>query len=126
MEHHEHTAESRRDRSSIRERFDCLTDAYRSLQTSSCPRQSAAELAGVIFSGARGALPGEDREHCHDNSVELTYISVTLVEKITSSLTSQQSLPPAVASFCLDILRVLFQDMDLMSLLVSVPLSKSC
>ncbi|KAM9366655.1 protein Lines homolog 1 [Symphorus nematophorus] len=118
MERHEQTAESSMDRSSIRERFDRLTDVYRCLQTGSCPRQSAAEVAGLIFSGVCGGFPGEDRDYCHDNSVQLIYISVTLVEKITSSLKSQHSLPPAVSSYCLDILRVLFQDMDLMSQLV--------
>ncbi|XP_044045509.1 protein Lines homolog 1 isoform X2 [Siniperca chuatsi] len=108
--------------STLRERFDCLTAAYRCFLTGSCPSQSAADVAGVIFSGVCGLVPGENREcapveYCRDNSVKLTCISVTLVEKITSSLTSQ-SLPPAVALYCVEILRVLFEDMDLMSQLV--------
>lgn len=83
-------------------------------------------MAGVIFSEVRG-LAGQDRDCApagYDSGMELSYISVTLVEKITSSLTSQ-ILAPAVALYCVDILRMLFQDMDLMSQLVSGPLS-SC
>nr|XP_046246444.1 protein Lines homolog 1 isoform X2 [Scatophagus argus] len=116
----EHTA-SCRSLSTRRERFDCLTHVYRCAQSGSRPSLSAVDLAGVIFSGVCG-LPGADREcapagYDRDISVELTYISVTLVEKITSRLTCQ-SLPPAVALYFVDTLTVLFQDMDLMSQLV--------
>ncbi|TKS70405.1 Protein Lines -like protein 1 [Collichthys lucidus] len=98
------------DRSTWRDR---LTDVYRCVQTGSRPSQSAADVAAVVFSSvcAAAAAAGAD---CHDNSVELTYISVTLVEKITSSLTSR-SLPAAVTSHCMEIHRVLFQDLDLMA-----------
>lgn len=104
----------------------CLTDVYRCFQAGSCPSHSAAEAADEIFSMI---LPGEDGRcapagYCHGNRSELTYISLTLVEKIISSLTSR-SLPPPVALYCADIERVLFQDMDLMSQLVSARLS-SC
>lgn len=117
----EHTASCRE-----RPTSTCLTDVYRCFQTGSCPSHSAAEAADEIFSMI---LPGEDGQcapagYYHDNRSELTYISLTLVEKIISSLTSR-SLPPPVALYCADIQRILFQDMDLMSQLVSAPLS-SC
>lgn len=114
-----------RDQSTVRERFDRLTDVYRCFQTGACPGQSAADVAGAIFSAVCG-LPGEDTEcspagYCRDSSVELASISVTLVEKITSSLTSQ-SLAPAVALYYEDVTRLLFQDFRLMPRLVSVQL----
>ncbi len=113
------------DRPAVRERFHRLTDAFRCFQTGSRPRHSAADVAGVMFSGVSG-LPGEDRcsppRHCCDRrSAELTCISVTLVEKITCSLSSQ-SLQPAAAAYYEEIIRVLFQEMDLMSRLVSTRL----
>ncbi|XP_076586414.1 protein Lines homolog 1 isoform X1 [Chaetodon auriga] len=113
-------AASGTERRTANERFDCLKDAFKCIQAGSCPGQSVADVAGVIFSGVRG-LPGQDRESApagyYDSSMELTYISVTLVENIASSLTSH-SLAPEVALYCVEILRVLFQDMDLMSQLV--------
>lgn len=117
----EHTASCRE-----RPTSTCLTDVYRCFQAGSCPSHSAAEAADEIFSMI---LPGGDGRcapagYCHGNRSELTYISLTLVEKIISSLTSR-SLPPPVALYCADIGRVLFQDMDLMSQLVSARLS-SC
>lgn len=118
----EHTASCSRERPTS----TCLTDVYRCFQTGSRPSHSAAEVAGVIFTTI---LRGEDGQrapagHRHDNRSELTCISLTLVEKIISSLTSR-SLPPPVESYCADIERVLFEDVDLMSQLVSAPLS-SC
>ncbi|XP_028441433.1 protein Lines homolog 1 isoform X2 [Perca flavescens] len=111
----EHSA-SCRDLSTMRERFDCLTEAYTCFLMGTCPSQC---VACVIFSGL---VPGEDRECAPSenrrvNRAELSYISVTLVEKITSNLTSR-SLSPAVTLYCVEMLTVLFQDMDLMSLLM--------
>ncbi|XP_071346103.1 protein Lines homolog 1 [Trachinotus anak] len=102
------------------ERFHCLTDVYRCFLMGSCPRQSAADLAGVIFSGLCGLEPGESREGapaacCHEGGVELSCISLTLVERM--SLVGQRR-PPEVSLYCGDILRLLFEDMDLMSQLV--------
>ncbi|XP_031148552.1 protein Lines homolog 1 isoform X2 [Sander lucioperca] len=111
----EHSA-SCRDLSTMRERFDCLTEAYTCFLMGTCPSQC---VACVIFSGL---VPGEDREYAPSenrrvNSAELSCISMSLVEKITSNLTSR-SLSPAVTLYCVEMLTVLFQDMDLMSLLM--------
>ncbi|XP_075947032.1 protein Lines homolog 1 isoform X3 [Anarhichas minor] len=112
---------SSRDRSTMRERFDCLTDAYRCFLTGSCPSQRAVDVAGLILSGVCGLVPEDGAlslsAHCHDSSVELTCLSLTLVERITSRLTSR-SLSPAVTLYCVEILVVLFQDLDLMSHLI--------
>uniref|UniRef100_A0A3Q3M041 Lines homolog 1 n=1 Tax=Mastacembelus armatus TaxID=205130 RepID=A0A3Q3M041_9TELE len=112
-----------RERPTTRGHFDCLTDAYRCFLKGSCPSESAADVAGMIYSGVCGVVHGEDRErvpaeYCHESSVELTCISVTLVEKMSCSLTSQ-SHPPEVRLYYEETLRMLFQDMDLMSQLVS-------
>ncbi|XP_078113879.1 protein Lines homolog 1 isoform X2 [Sander vitreus] len=111
----EHSA-SCRDLSTMRERFDCLTEAYTCFLMGTCPSQC---VACVIFCGL---VSGEDRERAPSenrrvNSAELSCISMTLVEKITSNLTSG-SLSPAVTLHCVEMLKVLFQDMDLMSLLM--------
>ncbi|XP_026148770.1 protein Lines homolog 1 isoform X2 [Mastacembelus armatus] len=111
-----------RERPTTRGHFDCLTDAYRCFLKGSCPSESAADVAGMIYSGVCGVVHGEDRErvpaeYCHESSVELTCISVTLVEKMSCSLTSQ-SHPPEVRLYYEETLRMLFQDMDLMSQLV--------
>ncbi|XP_073320779.1 protein Lines homolog 1 isoform X2 [Pagrus major] len=111
----EHTASCRERASST-----CLTHVYRCLQSGLCPSHSAAEVAGVIFSRSLG---GEDRQrapagYCHDNSLELTYISLTLVEKIISSLTSSltsHSLPPPVALFCAEIVHQFHAEDQLLS-----------
>ncbi|XP_044191111.1 protein Lines homolog 1 isoform X2 [Thunnus albacares] len=113
----EQPGSSRRSVRDMTARFDCLTDAYRCFLSGSCPSERAADLACVIFAEMCGRVAGEDRGYYHDKSVELTCISLTLVEKITSSLTAE-SLTPEVTSYCVEILRVLFQDMDLMSQLV--------
>ncbi|XP_035508481.1 protein Lines homolog 1 [Morone saxatilis] len=102
-----------------RQRFDCLTDAYRCLVTGSCPSGGAADVAGVIFSGVCAQVPGEEDRggapaaRCR----ELSCISVSLLERISCSL-ADRSLPPAVELYCVEVLRGLFQDMDLMSKLV--------
>ncbi|XP_070762913.1 protein Lines homolog 1 [Enoplosus armatus] len=112
----EHTAV----RSTASERSGCLADAYRCLLAGSLPSQSPRDVAGAIISGVRGPVPGEGRgpaEHRRGDSSELSGISVTLAEKIASGLTSQ-SLPPAVAAYCVEVLTVLLRDLDLMSQLV--------
>ena len=103
-------------------RADCLTEAYRCFLSGSCPSQCAADLACVIFAGVCERLTGDDREYCDEKSVELTCISLTLVKKMMSSLMAQR-LHPQVTLYCVDILRVLFEEMDLMSQLVSGPTS---
>nr|XP_020442473.1 protein Lines homolog 1 isoform X2 [Monopterus albus] len=111
-----------RERYAVIELFDCITDAYRCFLNGSRPSQSAADVASLIYLGVCGVVAGEDRvsvssKYCHQNTGELTCISVTLVEKIISSLMSQ-SQPAEVVSYCVEVLRVLFQDTDLMSQLV--------
>ncbi|XP_023264062.1 uncharacterized protein LOC111656553 [Seriola lalandi dorsalis] len=116
----EHTG-SRRERLTTTECFHGLTDAYRCFLTGSSPRQSAADMAGVIFCGVCGPVPGEDRERapaerCHENVVELTCMSVSLVEKMICLVS--QSEPPEVTVYCGEALGLLFEHMDLMSQLV--------
>lgn len=94
------------------ELFDCLTDTYRCFLTGSCPTRSPADMAGMIFTGVCELVP-----------MELTCISLTLVDKMIHL--RSQSQPPEVSVFCAELLRVLFQDMDLMSQLVS-PTLFSC
>ncbi|XP_068171837.1 protein Lines homolog 1 isoform X1 [Antennarius striatus] len=100
------------------ERFDCLSNVYTSLQTGSCPSRRSAQVVNVILSGVC-VLQGKDRpcsaRHC--DGTELTYVSLTLVEKITSTLASQ-NLSAAVELYFMEIQRILFEDMDLMSHLV--------
>ncbi|XP_054474174.1 protein Lines homolog 1 isoform X2 [Anoplopoma fimbria] len=91
-----------------------LTDVSRCLVTGSRPSQSAADVAGLLFSGVRGLVPRPPSE-----SGDLTCISLTLVDRITSDLTSR-SLSPALTPYCGDILTGLFQDMDLMSQLGTI------
>ncbi|XP_056232243.1 protein Lines homolog 1 isoform X1 [Seriola aureovittata] len=116
----EHTG-SRRERLTTTECFHWLTDAYRCFLTGSSPRQSAADMAGVIFCGVCGPVPGENRERapaerCHENVVELTCMSVSLVEKMICLVS--QSEPPEVTVYCGEALGLLFEHMDLMSQLV--------
>uniref|UniRef100_A0A8C4EHG0 Lines homolog 1 n=1 Tax=Dicentrarchus labrax TaxID=13489 RepID=A0A8C4EHG0_DICLA len=117
------------------QRFDCLTDAYRCFLTGSCPSGGAADVAAVILSGVCAQLSGEEDRGCAPAARcrELSCVSVSLLERISSSLADQspadqspavQSLPPAVALYCAEVLRVLFQDMGLMSQLVSAPFKR--
>ncbi|XP_020487201.1 protein Lines homolog 1 isoform X2 [Labrus bergylta] len=101
-----------------------LTQVYRCLLTGRCPDWTAAEVADVVCSAVCGPVPGgEDRERCHDNSVALSCMSVSLVDKIASCLTSR-SVSPAVTSYCEEVLRLLLGDGDLMSQLVHLFQSK--
>lgn len=106
------------ERCTVKDRLDQLTDVYTCLQTGSCSSRSSAEMARVIFSGVCEPSDGDGDGYCHDSNMELTYISVTVVGKIAFCLTTQ-SLQPEVASYFSEILKVLFEDMDLMSQLVS-------
>lgn len=107
----------------ISERFDCLADVYRCFAMGSCPSRSAADVADVIFSGVCALVPREDRGSvAAEYTVDLTRISLTLLEKMTSCLTSQ-SQPPEVTLYFTEILRMLFQEMDVMLQLVSHTLS---
>uniref|UniRef100_A0AAQ4RFU8 Lines homolog 1 n=1 Tax=Gasterosteus aculeatus aculeatus TaxID=481459 RepID=A0AAQ4RFU8_GASAC len=118
-----------RDQSTTRERLDRLTDAYRSLLMGSCPSQSAADVALLVCSAVRGLVPDHRARSpagiCNDSCVDVTCLSLTLLEKITSNLTSR-SLSPAVTWYCEDVLAQSFQHLSLMSHLVSPPLSSDC
>lgn len=100
--------------------FERLSHAYKCLQNGSCPSVSAGTLASVIFVGA-AEVSDEDGENGPVSRVELTYLSMTLVRKITSSLMAR-SLPPGVASYFVETLKILIHEMDLMSHLVRVSL----
>ncbi|XP_047437210.1 protein Lines homolog 1 [Mugil cephalus] len=112
-----------RDPSNMGDFFNSLTDAYRCFVNGTCPKQSAADLASVIFSAVSVQVSAELREYdtaseySSVNSCEVTCMSVTLVEKMSSGITSQ-SLSPQVTLYCAEVLKVLFGDMDLMSHLV--------
>lgn len=103
-----------------RSRFERLSHAYKCLENGACPSVSAATLASIIFVEA-AEVSDEDGETGPASSEELTYLSVTLVRKITSSLTAR-SLPPGVAPYFEETLNKLFHEMDLMSHLVRGPL----
>uniref|UniRef100_A0A3Q1GV57 Lines homolog 1 n=1 Tax=Acanthochromis polyacanthus TaxID=80966 RepID=A0A3Q1GV57_9TELE len=98
--------------------FKCLTDAYRCFLSGSRPDRSAADVAAVMFGGLCGLVPVQLREE-RCTEAEMICISVTLLEKITSSLTAQ-SLPVQLTLYSEEVLRVLFGDMNLMEQLVSV------
>uniref|UniRef100_A0A3P8RJL7 Lines homolog 1 n=1 Tax=Amphiprion percula TaxID=161767 RepID=A0A3P8RJL7_AMPPE len=100
----------------MEEPFKCLTDAYRCFLSGSRPDRSAADVAAVMFGGLRGLVPVQLREELCSEA-EMICISVTLLEKITSSLTAQ-SLPIQLTLYSEEVLRVLFGDMNLMEQLV--------
>lgn len=96
-------------------RFERLSQVSRGLQSGSRPSVSAAALASLLMEGA-GEVSREDGGPA--SSLELTGLSLTLLRKITSSLTAR-SLPPALASYLAETLNILVHEMDLMSHLVS-------
>uniref|UniRef100_A0A3Q1FLI0 Lines homolog 1 n=1 Tax=Acanthochromis polyacanthus TaxID=80966 RepID=A0A3Q1FLI0_9TELE len=100
----------------MEEHFKCLTDAYRCFLSGSRPDRSAADVAAVMFGGLCGLVPVQLREE-RCTEAEMICISVTLLEKITSSLTAQ-SLPVQLTLYSEEVLRVLFGDMNLMEQLV--------
>lgn len=101
--------------------FNCLTETYRCFLAGECPEQSAADMASMIYFGFRGLVPGKEGsppEDRNENIAERTCIFLSFVERISSSLTSE-ALPPDVTFYCVEVLKVLFEDMDLMPHLVS-------
>ncbi|XP_034054734.1 uncharacterized protein lins1 isoform X3 [Gymnodraco acuticeps] len=105
----------------VRERRACLTEAYTCLRRGSCPSQRAHDVASAIFVGVCGGVSSGDRESCppenhSDPTVELSCISMSLLEKISSALMSG-SLPPAATLYHAEVLTGL-QDMDLMLQLI--------
>ena len=118
------SSRKRQQRSSMSERFDCLTHVYRCFLSGSRPSLSPADVAGAVCGG--GASRAEDRarvpaeERGHDNSVDVTCVSVSLVEMMTCLVSPRQPEPAAeLAQYCVDTLTLLLQDMDLMAQLVS-------
>lgn len=96
--------------------FEQLCHAYRCLQTGSCPGVSAGALASLACArlsegGAAGA----------GGSLEVTGLSLTLVRKVSSSLMAG-SLPPEAASYFEETLKILSDDLGLMSHLVRAAL----
>lgn len=90
-----------------------LAAVYRCVETASKPR-------GIPEDVARWMFP----QVCGGEGAELTRISVTVVGKIASCVTAQRSrrllhFPPEVASYFTELLKVLFDDLNLMSHLVS-------
>ncbi|KAK5874645.1 hypothetical protein PBY51_019573 [Eleginops maclovinus] len=92
----------------VRESVACLTEAYTCLRRGSCPSQRAGDVASAIFFGVCGGVSGGD--------LELTCISVSLLDKITSVLMSG-SLPPAANLYHAEVLTGL-QDMNVMLRLI--------
>lgn len=90
------------------ESFSRLAEVYQCIETASKPDCSPADVAGRIFP-----------QVCGGESAELTRIGVTVVGKIASCVTAQSSLLPDVASYFTEVLKVLFDDMNVMSHLVS-------
>ncbi|XP_072237217.1 protein Lines homolog 1 [Leuresthes tenuis] len=112
----DHTV-SRSHQPSVAELFNCLTDTYTCLLRGSFPKHSTAYVASVIVSVLRGPVPDRDEEQCSEAQWELPCIGVTVVRRMLCGVASQ-SLSAEVVSGWVEILRVLFDDMDLMSLLV--------
>ncbi|KAM4743932.1 protein Lines homolog 1 [Anableps anableps] len=104
-------------RSSTRELFCDLTDCYRSLLGGSCPKLSGPEVARLVFSGVCGQVSGKDTDESVEAVWEMTGFSLTLLRKIWSKV-STQSLPADVRDSWVDILRLLFERMDVMHQLV--------
>lgn len=94
--------------------FSLLAEVYRCVETASKPRGSPAEVA-------RWMQP----QVCGSGSADLTRIGLTVVGKIASCVTAQSSLLPEVASYFTELLKVLFDDMKLMSHLVSGTTTRS-
>lgn len=103
-----------------RSRFERLSQVYRCLQSGSRPSVSAATLASLLMEGACEVSREDDGPA---GSLELTGLSMTLLRKITSSLTAR-SLPPDLDSYLVETLTILVHEMDLMSHLVSRPPSR--
>nr|XP_019935231.1 PREDICTED: protein Lines homolog 1 isoform X1 [Paralichthys olivaceus] len=95
------------------ERFDCLTHVYRCFLSGSRPSLGAARVAGVMCGLV--ASPGGDGV----DGVDVTCISVSLVEMLTCLVSQRQPGPAAeLTQYCADTLTLLLRDMDLMTQLV--------
>lgn len=77
-----------------------------------CPSQTAADVADVIFSGVCAAVYEDRVCAVSEDTGKLTCISLSLVEKMS------ENQPPQMTSYCAEILRMLFQDLDIMLHLV--------
>ncbi|XP_029931650.1 protein Lines homolog 1 isoform X2 [Myripristis murdjan] len=111
--------------------FDSVCAAYRCLLRGSCPSQSPGDLAAAVVPGLCGVVPVRDRhsdcpcqskgssdsQSCSVTSSELSCVTLTLLDKISSSLMSQ-SMPPEVSSYLMEVHRVLNQEMHVMAKLV--------
>ncbi|XP_069029013.1 protein Lines homolog 1 isoform X2 [Embiotoca jacksoni] len=97
--------------------FNRVTDVYRCFLSGSCPDQSAANVARVMFSAVRPVRGPVRGERSPAERAELTCVALTLVEKITCSLQSHR-LPPPAASYYEEAQRLLCEEMDLMPQLV--------
>ncbi|XP_055769599.1 protein Lines homolog 1 isoform X2 [Salvelinus fontinalis] len=126
----------------MNEQFHVLNDAYRSLLSRTSPsKMSSHELASSMFTCVSElTLDASDGSHSqhqdqsrdpptsskyspNPNGTELACLVLTLVEKISSKLTSQQ-LSQETSLYFKDVSTVLFQYMDFMSKLVHLACCK--
>ncbi|KAM8894270.1 protein Lines homolog 1 isoform 3-T3 [Spinachia spinachia] len=110
------------DESTTRAHLDRLNDAYRSLLIGACPSQSAADVALLISSAVRGLLTDHKPRSpgiCNGSWVDVTCLSLTLLQRITSNLTSR-SLSSPVTWYCEDILTLSFRRQALMSHIIDL------
>ncbi|CAB1339039.1 unnamed protein product [Coregonus sp. 'balchen'] len=118
----------------MNDHFHVLNDAYRSLLSRTSPsKMSSHELASSMFTCVCELTPDASSGSQHQdqsrdpltfseysqnpNGTELACLVLTLVEKISTKLTSQQ-LSQETSLYFKDVSTVLFQDMDFMSKLV--------
>uniref|UniRef100_A0A3Q3XCR5 Uncharacterized protein n=1 Tax=Mola mola TaxID=94237 RepID=A0A3Q3XCR5_MOLML len=106
------------DQRPVAERFDLLTEVFRCLQAGSCPVRSTAEVSAVVLSCVCG-LPSAPVGYSRGSSEELTCIGLTTVGKIASTFT-EQNLSLEVSLYFEEALRLLFEEMDLMSHLSNI------
>lgn len=97
--------------SSGAETVQVLSAVYRCFLSSFGPEPSCRDVAVLIRSGLSGRVPGGDR------SWELTSISLSLVKQLCGS-PALQNLPAESAGRWKEVLRVLVEDLGLMSQLV--------
>ncbi|XP_037835929.1 protein Lines homolog 1 isoform X2 [Kryptolebias marmoratus] len=88
-----------------------LTDVYRGFLSGFCPEPNPRDVAVLIQSAVCGRVPGEDTRW------ELTSVGVSLVRKLSWSLVLQ-NLPAESADSWEQVLKVLLEDLGLMSELV--------
>ncbi|XP_041841687.1 protein Lines homolog 1 [Melanotaenia boesemani] len=92
--------------------FNALTETFTCSVNGSFPGLRPNDVVAAIFSGLCGPVPGGNRE-------ELTCLSLTVVRRMTSGVLSRR-LSADVEPGWVEVLRGLFQDMDLMSQLVQL------